>query len=370
MGENSLLIVGAGLSVEPCGFPVDKNFLSESNEGIKNAPQPFLNWALNRLYGNVISDQRSIFDETWDWQAQRLETVWSEIDANFNSPKFIINDAEIEAIKDELIKLAQSEIRDSKVFHYYYYYSFEGIRNLTPYEMLFLFAGWKLRGLILEIFGRKRFGSLNADHQTMYRILIDKIFRGATKKTVISFNYDVILDEAIEGRKYLGIKRINDEGLIDFIKPHGSINWYQEHDVRIRELQDPVSIEEIGFKEGRLYQHSIIPPVDRKREFTHEEFPGVVKQVYAYNLTGEVKQALLEADAITIIGYSFPVGDQHIRSIMTEVFRLRKSQGRPYNFVRYIDPEARLRQFTLENLFFSQQYDPVNKKWTEWIVET
>ena len=140
---------------------------------------------------------------------------------------------------------------------------------------------------------------------------------------IISFNWDLILDELLFGQRLdkhcYGFTRDLDIGPV-LLKPHGSLNWYDGNQGRFitdekktvlfrngktrvyafREFRAPVS------KRDRVYTPLMVPPVYFKN------FKNPIFRRVWWNCT----KLLSTAKKITFIGYSVPEADVHARFIM------------------------------------------------------
>ena len=143
------------------------------------------------------------------------------------------------------------------------------------------------------------------------------------RAVIISFNWDLILDELIFGQ-YLnkdsyGFSRVLSPNPV-LLKPHGSLNWFERDPGRFitdrkrislvrrgttriyafREFRAPVS------KIDRVYVPLIIPPVYFKK-FDNPAF---------HKTWMNCTKLLSAAEEITFIGYSMPEMDVHARFIL------------------------------------------------------
>ena len=142
--------------------------------------------------------------------------------------------------------------------------------------------------------------------------------------TIISFNWDLILDELLFAERIdavgYGFKKGTAEGPV-LLKPHGSLNWFEAPSAQylkdtkrelifegnrndsihaFREFRAPIS------KRGRVYTPLIIPPVYLK---------NFEKPVFV-NLWKNCTSALSSVRKVVFLGYSLPVADLHAQFIM------------------------------------------------------
>lgn len=140
--------------------------------------------------------------------------------------------------------------------------------------------------------------------------------------TVVSFNWDLVLDELLFGEELgkasYGLDRRR-KG-VRLLKPHGSLNWYQAATAEplkstkkfplagtgtnrvyaFRPLRAPISAK------GRNYMPLIVPPVFSK------QFEGPLFQ----RLWQEMVRALSSASEVRFLGYSLAEADFHARFVL------------------------------------------------------
>ena len=318
---NTLVITGAGCSKGLADLPIDNEFMSKLADRIEC--NYFLNEALNCLY-------RPIFEGStipkYFWKGERLEVCWNEIDENFNRTKIISSSSIIDKWAVKFYEFAEQE---DKKYKYYSYYQHDATKSFTPYEYLFLFAGWELRKIVAEEYSK----ILNESEKELYIKLKDKISSLANNDTAnfISFNYDTLLEQVLENYYYLAIETKN-ENSYPVLKPHGSVNWLHTVGDKIVSESEPIPIDKIGFLDGLLHQHSIVGLVANKIEFNlYKQFElnsGEVGNLYANKIVSEFQRLLNESEKIIIIGYSFPFTDAHVRNAIL--------QSRPINLQNVI----------------------------------
>ena len=140
-----------------------------------------------------------------------------------------------------------------------------------------------------------------------------------TSNTILSFNYDLTMEEALRG---LGASfnygfdassvHKNDSGhdpesQLLLLKLHGSVNW-SICDDREDEIKDWSSVDlhrDFHSLSRASQQPLLIPPTWRKVAF------GPLSEVW-----GKAVQALASATRIIILGYSMPVIDQHFKYLL------------------------------------------------------
>ena len=149
--------------------------------------------------------------------------------------------------------------------------------------------------------------------------LIERI--KAERAQVISFNWDLILDEELMGENLdrssygLGKRRSGPR----LIKPHGSLNWYERGSGRYITDSKKFSLAGTGrnevfvFKEYRApkstirgYMPLIVPPLYLK------QFRGALFK----RLWQQTVSVLSTATEVRFLGYSLPISDFHARFIL------------------------------------------------------
>jgi len=301
---NTLAVIGAGCSKGLADLPIDNQFMGKLEDEI--SCQYFLKEALNCIYfkGGV---QPQNF-----WKEERLEVCWNEIDENYNRTKIISTSSKIDEWADKFYDLAN---HDKGKFKYYSYYLRESPQARTPYQYLFMFAGWELRKIAAKVYSK----TLNEHEKISYLKLKEKIISLSYQDipNFISFNYDTLLEQALENIYYLALDP-KEVGKYPVLKPHGSVNWIHTNNKRISSQRTPLPIDEIGFLEGVLHQHSIIGLVFNKIEFDMDKQlelgASEVANLYGNRILNEFERMLRETEQVIIIGYSFPFADAHVRN--------------------------------------------------------
>jgi len=169
------------------------------------------------------------------------------------------------------------------------------------------------------------------EREDLYDQLVERLLRRFQKVAFVSFNYDVLLEEAItrvSGKppRYPGLRLL--EGSpepghgISVMKPHGSINWFSVSNIesgsRIRHDSPPTRIESVGHnlyagdtgrdyaKHGRVHvilelksPHTFFPPITAVycpgKPPVHN--PGCIEKGRAVALS-----ALVDATNVYVVG--------------------------------------------------------------------
>lgn len=331
---STVLIFGAGGTAGAKGLPVDKDFLRRSINLVRS--YDFLPLALELLYPR-------------GWLEQPLEDGWSNIDSQYNSPPSIPNE-----LMGRILDLFEAKATDEAGLpagapQYYRAYWRERIgdpQRRSPAQYLFLFAGWELRQVICRIYGKPIPGG-----EEKYRDLLAE-YAGRGPVSVIDFNYDVYLEEALGNQQWYYFPEPSPQrGATELLKPHGSLNWIHRRvwrpDEEIVAIRDVYPISSWGFGPGGFSQVSIIPMTRAKREFSPEEESETIRNRYG-RIMRRCADVVGQAERICVVGYSFPPGDRYFQDLLRDV---RRSRVTPVISVKYIGrdgsvPEwiARLRE--------------------------
>ena len=146
------------------------------------------------------------------------------------------------------------------------------------------------------------------------------------KAVIISFNWDLTLDELLFGsnldKSNYGFSKESHDGPV-LLKPHGSLNWFENNlgrflkdDMKILlfERSNKATKKVYAFREFRApvseykrdYTPLIIPPVYLKK-FDNPIFREIWRNCTSY---------LSTAKRVFFLGYSLPTADYHARFIM------------------------------------------------------
>jgi len=71
----------------------------------------------------------------------------------------------------------------------------------------------------------------NSDENNTYKVMLEKILNNNEDHGYINFNYDTLLDKAIKDAYGVNFSSLDDYFNIDYIKPHGSVNWLMSNRV-------------------------------------------------------------------------------------------------------------------------------------------
>lgn len=141
---------------------------------------------------------------------------------------------------------------------------------------------------------------------------------------VISFNWDLILDELLFGKEIdaasYGFSKRATGGAI-LLKPHGSLNWFEESQGRfLKDKKRTLLFEENGGDSVYAFREFRAPVSKRGRVYT----PLIIPPVYLKNFKKPVFKDLWNNCTVTLstpkkvvfLGYSMPAADLHAQFIM------------------------------------------------------
>lgn len=240
---------------------------------------------------------------------ERLEQVISFHHPGFQPERFS-SFPNVEQLLSEM--LVNEELFDASR-QYEGNFTKEDLQNLQR-DLLLAISDW-----FHEIAKKVKLSTLRVPWLTEFR---NRMFR--ENAAIISFNWDLILDALLFGKcidqaSYGFAGRQNEAPVL--LKPHGSLNWFEETQGRFlkdgkrelifergsghavyafREARAPKS------KKGRLYSPLIIPPVYLK---------DFEKPVFG-ELWRNCTSTLSTARKVVFLGYSMPAADLHAQFIM------------------------------------------------------
>ncbi len=143
----------------------------------------------------------------------------------------------------------------------------------------------------------------------------------AENAQVISFNWDLVLDQLLFGKDLdsscYGFSEHKDR--VRLIKPHGSLNWYEMRTGKY--IKDEKKIDLTGTGKDKVFAfRPYRSPKSTKREY----MPLIIPPVYAKQFEGDVFQRLWQetvsvlstASEVRFLGYSLAPADFHARFIL------------------------------------------------------
>lgn len=289
MRRRRVFVIGAGVSAS-CGIPVSKDFFSEMmKEWIEHAPDEV------RMVHNLIEYLYPQFSSE--------DPIYPNIEQFFNQV--------------EMAKRFNSED--------YIKSTMWSVKRLERIRLLTLTA--------VSNFIAYRLAVQEGSSERHIRAFVGRHIQPSD--TIISFNWDDIVERALSNQRSLGTVTANyerktfDRKQVVLLKPHGSVSW------RNKVAAFPAD----SIQWGAWLEDSpplIVPPVAHK-EFSLPLFERIWRDVY---------YALSEATHLWIIGYSMPIEDQFARFVFRRAIRnnivqsKNRSKGRLRTVV--VNPDHKL----------------------------
>ena len=144
------------------------------------------------------------------------------------------------------------------------------------------------------------------------------------KAVIISFNWDLVLDELLFGNqvddKSYGLSEAQTEGPV-LLKPHGSLNWFEgDLGQSLKENKKVLLCGEDQNAPVYAFQRFRTPVSENNRTYT----PLIVPPIYLKSFDKPVFEKLWRkctshlstAKRVFFLGYSLPVADYHARFIL------------------------------------------------------
>lgn len=178
----------------------------------------------------------------------------------------------------------------------------------------------------------------------VHQQLLKRLGRGST---VVTFNYDMVIEESIESgklwnprdgyaikivgvthewtRQWLEARKVDilSKSEIHLLKLHGSLGWVQYANRQIRIKKRPYVV-----REGATEKISVCPPGWNK---------PIDRNPYK-TLWRQARLKLESCKSLVIIGYSLPETDLLARALFSEVVRMRAARERYLSHLVLVDP--------------------------------
>lgn len=332
MSNETVVILGTG-ATQGSGFtkcnkplPGDRGFFE--HELVKNNLYKYP--ALDIMLRLFISTSKNENDKI------SLEDVWTFLE--FSSKKQYLNLYNLEDEKKSwLERIGTNIIRTDEHCDVKKFRELKMIpQNLDKIDMSLL-AGWELRLLVSEVYDHFSLAGKN-----VFEMFIEKYKINKDNETVfINFNYDTTLETALNDKTkwyypHVESKIDRDPNGIRIIKPHGSLNWLLKGNVpSVSIITDYMlnPVRNVSTEVNVFEEAAIIAPTQMKAELNIPETQAEPITKLFSNLWEDMASALVKAERVFIIGYSFPSTDHHIRTLFRLVNKRKKLEEIKYTDV-------------------------------------
>ncbi|HWQ69046.1 MAG TPA: SIR2 family protein [Patescibacteria group bacterium] len=325
--SNTVVILGTGATIGSgytrCGqrLPGDRGFFGNPMVQKRLGDYPALDVMLNLFREVHGSDLASV----------GLEEVWTFLEFCSNGPYKDSYDLNNE--KQEWLKRIRTSKRNDEHCRCGKFRAAGGIPpDLGSIDMSLL-AGWDLRCLVSETYrGIESPGVL-----PNYQKLMDTYGIPQAEPTVfISLNYDTVLEQALAGftsnpypwfYPHIDTSEHRDSKGVQVLKPHGSLNWRQTGNIPAVSISTDYSLQpvsNVSTDDNIFEQVAITPPTQLKGALNIPETQAALTTDLFGKIWKSVADALVDADRVFIIGYSFPSTDHHFRTLLRLLNAKRK----------------------------------------------
>jgi len=281
MTINTVYILGAGASKD-AGGPLVKDFFSRNDASIKTIHEKY-------------------FDK--DNKYQILQSAYNQWSQHEQDP----------SVESFFNRLEFQKLIGKNVF-------IDGLGREVETSTLYRYLTWYIASMVRNSISYKR------NMPSHYATFADKLWKRGIKSSIISFNYDLIIENEIKkiGRTinyhlYATGKNkpfyLNKDGM-SFLKLHGSLNWMWCPECGSISLKDEPMAQKYNrirclVKCGGMKEGLIIPPNINKTPYLES----------IDNLWKSADNKLSKANKIVIIGYSLPNSDYAAKELLSEPSR-------------------------------------------------
>ena len=305
----NVLILGAGASYATHRLPVASNALSQWEQAIRHNCR-LLAYALDMWLGTA-------------WRETDLEAAWNRIDAAWKERAAgalpavpDLNTSQRRSMWKIAFEVAAAEPQDPN----YYRSQLEWARNqgYSAEQFLAVAAGWELRRLIQQTF----VVPVKTDRRSPY----DRLLRELHPSTVISFNYDTLLEQCLDRAAWSYSAFSRGSSRITVLKPHGSVSWTHRLPI-IHQSAEQVHLdvtlapEALGYRGGWLEQNLVIGLREKIEHTPHERSPVIL--TLFRDILGACETALASATEVWIVGYRFAPADTSYLEVLTRSLTAR-----------------------------------------------
>lgn len=310
--DSTVFILGAGASA-PAGIPMIRNFLDTSREFFDN-PQSQLSEAELQYFNEVFEFRRRM--------AQAREKISIDLD----------DIEELFGLVEMTFRLGvtNSSTRDATVYLIAKTIQLAADAPRTRRRIGFILQSGLSSGVNLSHLGRpdSSSGQYTLDMYDYFATLLsgnldDPNKRGSRTNTVVTFNYDLVIDDALRRMAvepfyhlpHAEVEPMEAENRISVLHLHGSTNWgicaACEHVLVLRSKLTTSPAEFFGrtcskCKAG-TYKPFLVPP-----SWDKSDYRAVIQPIWS-----EAVARLSTASRIVIIGYSMPQSDVFFKYLLT-----------------------------------------------------
>jgi len=304
---NNVFILGAGFSVD-AGMPLLKDFMSRMRD-------------VRELSNDLPEEAKSAIDTVLEERAS-LSNVRDKVKLNLDNVEDLFSLIEAHTSTSTRSKAKVLKVAIRRAISATLLYSSQKkptldlqIENGAVEEPIRKLA---------EISGQSNFGSSNnsirLNTYILYAALISHILDDSDdmegySDTIITFNYDLVLEESLaylKIRPNYCIQNVEYNSMIPttdaprVIKVHGSVNWYDSGHGHLTVVDDP---KELLTTPGKM--PLLLPPTWSK----------TTQSRISVQSWGAAVSALEKAHRIFLIGYSIPEGDAYFKYMLAAGLR-------------------------------------------------
>jgi NAD-dependent SIR2 family protein deacetylase len=316
--NRNVYILGAGFSA-PAGAPVVRNFLDRSRE-FYDDPRSSMDDEERERFSKVFKFKRSMGQarEKFTIDLDDIEKLFGLVEISERLGE------DVGETRDDIVyliaKTLQLAISWPPVARPRIWFG----ANPLP---TFLKRMGELRSVFYEEGGSRFYVDIYDYFAAIVTgVLDDPEHRVSRKDTIITFNYDLVCDDAlrrlgVQPSYHLEAEAVSPpggestKGSVDLLKLHGSANWgICKKCKHIVILPEKLTHDPYGFRtllcpncKESTYQLLLIPP-----SWDKSEYKDVIRRVWAKAL-----EELRQATRICIVGYSMPEADAFFQYLLT-----------------------------------------------------
>ena len=335
MTLKNVFILGTGFSVEH-GAPVLKDFL-EKSEKLLIDPESDLSPEEKEYFQEVFKYKRKLESTRAKIKIDldNIENLFSILDMDFE-----FGNNKLNKMRDKLIflivKTLSSSIKNKELKN-----------HITNLELVyFKTAGSISPSKYMELFNKYGSSTINIYDGFVHLILGD-LQKNYTENTIISFNYDCIVEKYLIRNSVLPEYCINAkwygnnfgirEKKFKILKVHGSMNWYfcpncNDYIILLNPADDFLGKFSIKANCEKCKKEVSMTPLIIPPTWNKVEHKSQLKNVWRETLI-----ELFNARNIIVIGYSIPDTDLYFRYLLT----LALSKNHNLKRIFFINPDPK-----------------------------